>query len=67
MRVFSKFYKVIIMGEKKRVNFNLDEDIHIRVKHLALDKKTTATELFTKWILKGLEKEEKEQKKLHDY
>lgn len=55
------------MGEKKRVNFNLDEDVHIRVKQVALDNRTTATELFTKWTLEGLEKAEKEQKKLNDY
>lgn len=42
---------------KKRVNFNLDEDVHLQVKQLALDKKTTATALYTKWILEAIEKE----------
>lgn len=55
------------MGEKTRVNFNLDEDIHRRVKQVALDNGTTATKLYTKWTLEGLEKAEKEQKKLIDY
>ena len=35
---------------KKRVVFNLDEDVKQRVKQLALDKNTTATALYTKWI-----------------
>ena len=42
---------------KKRVVFNLDEDVKQRVKQLALDKKTTATALYTKWIMEALEKE----------
>lgn len=42
---------------KKRVVFNLDEDIKQRVKQLALDKNTTATALYTKWIVDALEKE----------
>ena len=42
---------------KKRVNFNLDEDIYFQVKQLALDKKTTATALYTKWIKEAIERE----------
>jgi len=42
---------------KKRVNFNLDEDVYLQVKQLALDKKTTATALYTKWIMEAIEKE----------
>ena len=40
-----------------RVNFNLDEDIHFQVKQLALNKHTTATELYRKWISDGMKKE----------
>ena len=43
--------------DKKRVVFNLDADLKQRVKQLALDKNTTATKLYTKWIMEGLEKE----------
>ena len=39
---------------KKQVCFNLEESIIKRVKQLALDKETTATELYTEWITDGL-------------
>lgn len=42
---------------KKRINFFIDEDVHLQVKQLALDKKTTATALYTEWIKNGLDKE----------
>ena len=35
----------------------LDEDLYYQVKQLALDKKTTATALYTKWIMDAIEKE----------
>lgn len=42
---------------KVRVDFNLDEDIKKRVKDLAYHRDTTATELYTKWIMEGLKRE----------
>lgn len=42
---------------KVRVDFNLDEDIKKRVKDFAYHNDTTATELYTKWIIEGLERE----------
>ena len=47
---------------KVRVDFNLDEDIKKRVKDLAYQKDTTATELYTKWIMQGLERETSQTK-----
>lgn len=43
----------------KKVTFNMDENIHKRVKQLALDKGCTATDLFNEWVVEALEKEEK--------
>ena len=31
-----------------RVNLNLDKDVHFQVRNMALEKRTTATELYTK-------------------
>ncbi len=45
------------MVEKIRVNFNIDKDVHLQVKKLALEKNTTATALYTKWTLEAIEKE----------
>ncbi len=45
------------MAEKIRVNFNLDKDVHMQVKKLALEKNTTATALYTKWTLEAIERE----------
>ena len=42
---------------KKQVSFNLEESIHLEAKKLALDKGKTVTELYTKWITDGLQKE----------
>lgn len=42
---------------KKKITFNLEENIIKKVKQMALDKDTTATELYTKWIIKGIENE----------
>lgn len=48
------------MVEKIRVNFNLDKDVHLQVKKLALEKNTTATALYTKWTLEAIERETKQ-------
>jgi hypothetical protein len=42
---------------KKKVTFNLEESTIKKVKQLALDKNTTATALYTKWIEKGIDTE----------
>lgn len=42
---------------KSRLTFNIDEDVKIRIQHLALDKKTTITDLCVEWITDALEKE----------
>jgi len=42
---------------KKRVSFDLEENIKKQVKVLASVKGTTATKLYTNWILEGIEKE----------
>ena len=42
------------------VNFKLDKSIHYRAKELALKKEMTIKELYTKWIIDGLEKETKQ-------
>lgn len=55
------------MAENKKISFNIDEDIHMRAKRLALDRRTSVTKLYNEWIKKELEKAEKEQKKLNDY
>lgn len=47
---------------KARLTFNIDEDVKTRIQHLALDKKTTITELCVEWIEKGLENETGQQK-----
>ena len=39
------------------VNFQLDKSIHARAKALALKKETTIKELYTQWIVEGLERE----------
>ena len=51
----------------KKVSFNIDKDLHWKAKQLALDNKTSITELYNKFIKEGIEKLEKEQKKLQDY
>lgn len=48
--------------DKTKVNFNLDTDVYYQVKRLALDKRTTVTDLFTKWITEALEKETNQTK-----
>lgn len=40
-----------------RVNFDLDKSIHARAKAHALKKETTIKDLYTKWIVEGLERE----------
>lgn len=39
------------------VNFQLDKSIHKRAKEHALRKELTIKELYTKWIIDGLERE----------
>ena len=45
------------MAKTTRVNFDIDEDIHFQAKEIALKRKKTIKELYTKWILDGIEKE----------
>ena len=46
----------------KKVSFNLDEDIHFRVKEIALKNRTTVTEIYTKYIMEGIERETKQSR-----
>jgi len=39
------------------VNFQLDKSIHARAKEYALKKDKTIKEIYTKWIVEGLERE----------
>lgn len=39
------------------VNFKLDKSIHQEAKSLAIKKDMTIRELYTKWIVEGLERE----------
>ena len=39
------------------VNFQLDKSIHTRAKAYALEKDKTIKEVYTKWIIEGLERE----------
>lgn len=43
--------------KKARVDFLLDVGVKQRIKDLAYEKDTTATALYTKWIMEGLERE----------
>ena len=45
------------MSNTIRINFELDKDIHLQAKELALKKETTIKDLYTKWIVDGIEKE----------
>ena len=54
------------MGDKKRINFNVDEELFYDIKKLVAEKKTTMTELFTEFAMQEIEKE-KTQKKLDDF
>ena len=40
-----------------RVNFDIEKSIHTRAKAHALEKEKTIKELYTKWIVEGLERE----------
>ena len=40
-----------------RVNFDIEKSIHTRAKAHALKKETTIKNLYTKWIVEGLERE----------
>ena len=46
----------------KRVNFNIDEDLYQELKHLAIDKKKTITELLTDLIIRELEEDTNQTK-----
>ena len=39
---------------KKRVSFDMEEDIKLQVKQLALDNGKKVTDLYTTWIKDGL-------------
>ena len=41
----------------EKVTFNINRNVKKQVKQLALDKETTATKLYNKWILEGMKKE----------
>lgn len=43
--------------KKARVDFLLDKGVKQQIKDLAYAKDTTATALYTKWIMEGLERE----------
>lgn len=43
--------------EKARVDFLLDKSVKKQIKDLAYKKDTTATALYTKWIMEGLARE----------
>ena len=40
-----------------RVNFEIDKSIHQRAKELAVKKEKTIREVYTQWIVEGLERE----------
>lgn len=48
------------MTNRKKISFYIDEKIHYKVKRLALDQQTTATDLYNKLINEGILKEEKQ-------
>lgn len=48
------------MSDKIKISFNIDKDTRKQVKQIALDKETTATELYNKWILEGIKRETKQ-------
>lgn len=43
--------------EKANVSFKLDKSIKKQVQLIAIEKETTSTELYTKWILAGIKNE----------
>ena len=45
------------MAEIVKVTFNIDKDLKKQVKQIALDNDVTATELYLKWIKKGVRAE----------
>ena len=65
----------------KKISFNIDEDVHLKIKELSFRKHKTLTELYQKYIYEGLKKDLEEmdseeegfvktemiQKKLNDY
>ena len=55
-------YGVRLFMTTKRVNFNIDEDLYQELKHLAIDKKKTITELLTDLIIRELEEDTNQTK-----
>lgn len=45
------------MVEMTKISFNIEKDVKKQVKQIALDKDITATELYVKWIKKGIKQE----------
>ena len=41
---------------EKRISFNLDQEIALKLKQRALDERTTQKELLTRWITENLDK-----------
>lgn len=54
---------MINLKNKHRVNFNIDKDLHYKVKKLALELDTTATKLYVQWTIEGLEREKQKKAK----
>lgn len=46
-------------NKTNRVTFNLDKEMHFRLKKLALQKNTNVTNILVEWITENLDKEEK--------
>lgn len=41
----------------EKVTFNINKNVKKQVKQMALDKETTATDLYNEWIIEGMKKE----------
>ena len=50
------------MANTIRINFELDKDIHLQAKEIALKNEKTIKELYTQWIVDGIEKETNQTK-----
>ncbi len=50
-----------VLGNPKRINFNVDARTHKRLKMAAVRQGTTITELMNRMIMEYLEKEEKNE------
>ena len=56
--LFNLIMLELLTMEKEKVTFNIDKNVKKQVKVIASIKGITATELYNKWILEGIEKEE---------